>query len=90
MKKNKSYEIGLNPTIEEIEVIPHFIQGIVCSSPGKEPCIYDKKMATRVMYTDVKICFTFYADLRGLSRESLLGVISYCVNQARKRREYRK
>ena len=78
-KKNKSItvnKVGVMPTIEEIEVIPHCIQDIQYSSPSKGPWIYDKKFAIRVTHTDVEICFRFYEDLRGFSMESILSAIS--------------
>lgn len=78
-KKNKSItvnKVGVMPTIEEIEVIPHCTQDIQYSSPSKGPWIYENKIAVRVTHTDVEICFRFYEDLRGFSMESVLSAIS--------------
>ena len=78
-KKNRSItvnKVGVTPTIEEIEVIPHYIQDILYSSPSKGPWIYENKIAVRATHTDVEICFRFYEDLRGFSMESILSAIS--------------
>ena len=81
MKNKRNMSIAANkvcetPIIEEIEVIPHYTQDILYSSPSKGPWIYDNKIVVRVTHTDVEICFRFYEDLRGFSMESILSAIS--------------
>lgn len=81
MKKNKSYKIGVNPTIEEFEIIPHFCPIIpIDSFQDRLPSIYERKGLVRVTHTDVNISLRFYEDLRAFPSKDILRAIRDFLN----------